>query len=96
MRILVCYDVETVTKDGARRLRKAARACVDFGQRVQKSLFECSVDEAQLEALRRRLLAVIDTAKDRLRIYRLPADLESNREIHGVNTDVDFDGPLVI
>ena len=96
MRILVCYDVETSTKEGDRRLRKVARACVDFGLRVQKSLFECSVNDAQLEALRRRLLAIIDAAKDRLRIYRLPADLESNREIHGVNADVDFDGPLVI
>jgi CRISPR-associated protein Cas2 len=96
MRILLTYDVSTATPAGEKRLRRVARACVDFGQRVQKSVFECSVTEAQLEQLRRRILGEMDMAEDNLRIYRLPENLEQYRETHGRKTDVDFEGPLVI
>ena len=72
MRILVTYDVSTTTPAGERRLRRVAQACVDFGQRVQKSVFECSLTEAQFEKLRGRLLEEINLEEDNLRIYRLP------------------------
>jgi CRISPR-associated protein Cas2 len=58
--ILVAYDVNTETKEGRRRLRKVATACKDYGQRVQLSVFECSVDEAQYESLKAKLYKIID------------------------------------
>jgi CRISPR-associated protein Cas2 len=96
VRILVTYDVCTMTPEGARRLRRVAQACLDFGQRAQKSVFECSVTEAQLEKLRRRLLQEVNLEEDSLRIYRLPENVEQGREIYGRKPDVDFEGPLVI
>ena len=96
MRILIAYDVSTTTPEGVRRLRRVARACVDFGQRVQKSIFECTLTEAQMETLRQRLLGEIDPSLDSLRIYRLAEAIESIREIHGVFRDIDFMGPLVL
>jgi CRISPR-associated protein Cas2 len=95
MRILVTYDVCTSSSEGERRLRRVAQACLDFGQRVQKSVFECSVTEVQFEKLRRRLLEEINLGEDNLRIYRLPENVEQFREIHGRKPDMDFEGPLV-
>jgi CRISPR-associated protein Cas2 len=96
MRILITYDVNTTTPEGERRLRRVARACVDYGQRVQQSVFECSLTQTQWEQLRQRLLGEIDPDLDSLRIYRLPEAVETIREVHGVFRDVDFTGPLVL
>ena len=96
MHILVTYDVNTTTPEGDRRLRRVARACTDFGQRVQKSVFECVLTESQFESLRARLLEEIDRVQDSLRIYRLPEPTATTREIHGVFKDIDFTGPLVL
>jgi CRISPR-associated protein Cas2 len=71
MEVLVFYDVATETAVGRRRLRRVAQICLDYGQRVQKSVFECSINEMQYEQLRDRLLKCIDTEEDNLRIYRL-------------------------
>lgn len=72
MDILVSYDVnDTESREGARRLRRVATVCKDFGQRVQFSVFECRVNQAQLEALRARLQEIIDPQADSLRIYKL-------------------------
>ena len=67
MNVLISYDVSTETAAGRRRLRKVAQACQDFGQRVQKSVFECSVSEAQFEEVVRRLLDIIEKTEDSLR-----------------------------
>jgi CRISPR-associated protein Cas2 len=96
MRILIAYDVSTTTPEGARRLRRVARVCVDYGQRVQQSVFECSLTSAQMEHLRERLLGEIDPSLDSLRIYHLPEGVETIREVHGVSHDIDFTGPLVV
>jgi CRISPR-associated protein Cas2 len=96
MRILVAYDVCTSTPQGERRLRRVATTCLDYGQRVQKSVFECSVTEMQFEKLRYRLLEEINVSEDNLRLYRLPENVEQFREIYGRKPDVDFEGPLVI
>ena len=93
--MLVTYDVCTTDPEGPRRLRQVARACLDFGQRVQQSVFECSVTEVQYEALKHRLLATIDLGADSLRMYRLASPKEQFRECFGVQREVDFDGPLV-
>ena len=95
MNVLVTYDVNTETKAGRRRLRQVATACKDYGQRVQYSVFECQVTEAQLEALRVRLLKTIDEEQDSLRIYRLRGPREEVVESHGLDSYVSFDDPLV-
>lgn len=96
MEILVTYDVATDTPAGQRRLRQVARVCLDFGQRVQKSVFECSVNELQYERLRQQLLKRIDEEEDSLRIYRLQTPKEQFIEHYGIRREVDFRGPLVV
>lgn len=96
MRVLVTYDVCTTTPAGERRLRRVAQACLNYGQRVQQSVFECQVTAAQFEQLRRDLLAEIDPAADSLRLYRLPDGPSGTAEVHGHAPDVDFRGPLVV
>ena len=96
MELLVTYDVSTESAAGRRRLRKMSQACLAFGQRVQKSVFECSVDEMQYETLRHRLLDVIDQGEDSLRIYRLRGKKGDGVEHFGVNPSVDFDEPMVV
>ena len=96
MNVLIAYDVATESTGGRRRLRKIAQACQDFGQRVQKSVFECSVDQAQYETLRRNLLKEIDVKGDSLRFYRLQEPRDAHVEEHGVNRTVFFDEPLII
>lgn len=93
--MLVAYDVNTETTAGKRRLRRVARACLDYGQRVQNSVFECEVDPAQWTALRARLLAEIDERRDSLRFYRLGADGRRRVEHVGAKPALDLDGPLV-
>lgn len=96
MLVLVCYDVNTETKAGRRRLRRVARVCESTGQRVQKSVFECQLDLAQFEKLERELLAQIDAQQDCLRLYRMPETRGFEVKEHGAFKAVDFDGPLVL
>ena len=96
MLVLVCYDVNTETQAGRRRLRRVARVCESTGQRVQKSVFECQLDTAKFEALERRLLAEIDPTVDCLRLYRIPGTHGFEVMEHGTFKAVDFDSPLVL
>lgn len=96
MLVIVCYDVNTETKAGRRRLRRVARVCEGIGQRVQKSVFECQVNAMQFEALERELLAEMDTSLDCLRLYRMPETRGAEVREHGVFKATDFDGPLVL
>lgn len=96
MNILVTYDVATDSPEGRRRLRKVAQACQDFGQRVQKSVFECSVNDMQHEEIVRRLVAIIKQDEDSLRVYRLIEPRDKHVEVYGVDTSVDFDEPLIL
>ena len=96
MIILVSYDVSTEDAAGCRRLRKVAKVCGGFGQRVQKSVFECSVNEMQMDQLRDRLVKSIDEKKDSLRIYRLVEPREKHVESFGRDAYIDFDAPLVV
>jgi CRISPR-associated protein Cas2 len=93
--MLVTYDVNTADIAGRRRLRRVARACLDFGQRVQFSVFECEVDPGQWAGLRARLIAEIDPAVDSLRFYRLGADGKRRLEHIGAKAAQDLDGPLI-
>ncbi len=96
MDILVAYDVSTETAAGRKRLRKVAEACLAYGQRVQKSVFECSLTEVQLELLRHRLLGCINEDEDSLRIYRLPQPRERYLWTYGVQHEIDYHGPLIV
>lgn len=94
--VIVCYDVTTETREGRRRLRRVARICEGVGQRVQKSVFECRIDEAHFEELERRLLAEIKPDEDCLRLYRLTEPVKLHVKEYGKFKAVDFEGPLVI
>ena len=96
MLIIVTYDVSTVTSAGRKRLRRVAKVCESVGQRVQNSVFECKVNQMQLEILERRLLDEIEEKEDSLRLYRLnePSDLHIKE--YGKFKAVDFEGALVI
>ncbi len=96
MMVLVTYDVSTQTPGGARRLRRVARACEDWGQRVQFSVFECEVDPAQWTALRARLVEAIDPATDSLRFYMLGREWRRRVEHVGAKPAIDMDGPLIL
>lgn len=95
MLVLVTYDVSTQDAAGMRRLRRVAKACRDFGQRVQYSVFECELDPAQWAALRARLIAEIDPQTDSLRFYRLGANARARVEHVGAKPTLDLEGPLV-
>ena len=96
MLVVVTYDVSTETAAGRRRLRRVAKVCESTGQRVQKSVFECQVNEIQLEQLERALLAEIDEAQDNLRFYRITESAHLRVKQYGVFRAVDFEGPWVI
>lgn len=84
MLVLVSYDVSTIDKRGRRRLRRVAKICLDFGQRVQNSVFECIVDPAQWTALRARLLTEFKEDEDSLRFYFLGTNWDRKVEHHGI------------
>jgi CRISPR-associated protein Cas2 len=95
MYVLVTYDVSTVTPEGRRRLRQAAKACLDFGQRVQNSVFEMKVDPAQWTECKNRLLELINPAEDSVRFYYLGAHWQRRVEHHGSKPAFDVEGPLI-
>ena len=96
MLIIVCYDVNTETREGRRRLRRVAKVCEGIGQRVQKSVFECRVDRMQYEDLERRLLGEINDKQDNLRLYRLAEGRGCEVKEHGFFKATYFEGPLVV
>jgi len=96
MLILVTYDVSVGKGDGAKRLRQVAKACRDFGQRVQYSVFEIEVDPAQWTLLKARLESVIDQRHDSLRYYYLGANWQRRIEHVGAKPATDFNAPLIL
>lgn len=96
MLVLISYDVRTDDEAGRRRLRRVARACQDWGQRVQYSVFECEIDPAQWARLKARLLAEIDPERDSLRFYFLGANWRRRVEHHGAKASYDPGGALVV
>lgn len=96
MLVVVTYDVSTESDAGRKRLRRVAKLCEGMGQRVQKSVFECQVNEMQMEQLERALLAEIDETKDNLRFYRITESAQLRVKQYGMFRAVDFEGPLVL
>lgn len=95
MLILITYDVNTEDKNGKKRLGKVAKTCVDFGQRVQNSVFECSLDPVQLCMLKDKLLKIIDERKDSLRFYNLGDNYKSKIENYGAKKTYFPDDSLI-
>jgi len=96
MLVIVSYDVNTTTPEGRRRLRRVAKACLDYGQRVQNSVFECLIDPAQWSNLRQRLMNEFDPETDSLRFYFLGSNWKRRVEHAGAKPSVDPEGPLVV
>ena len=95
MVVLVTYDVSTTSSEGRRRLRRVAKQCLDFGQRVQNSVFECQVDWEQWTRLKLSLLEVFKPSEDSLRFYYLGKRWRDRVEHHGVKPAIDFEEPLI-
>ncbi|MBM4040651.1 MAG: CRISPR-associated endonuclease Cas2 [Planctomycetes bacterium] len=95
MLVLVSYDVSTVTPEGRRRLRRVAKTCLDRGQRVQNSVFECLVDQAQWTQLRARLVQEFNPDEDSLRFYFLGNNWRGHVEHLGTKATIDLEGPLI-
>ena len=96
MMVLVSYDVKTSEPGGQRRLRHVAKACQNYGQRVQYSVFECVIDTAQWTVLRQILIEAIDKDKDSLRFYFLGANWRRRVEHVGAKDIPDLEGPLIV
>ena len=95
MMVLVSYDV-SMNENGQKRLRRVARACKNFGQRVQFSVFECNVDPAQWTKLRQRLIDEIIPEMDSLRFYFLGSNWKNRVEHVGAKKVLDLEGPLIL
>lgn len=96
MLVLVTYDVSTVETAGRRRLRRVARACEDYGTRVQKSVFECQVGKTEWVNLRHRLLSEIKEEEDSIRFYFLDAEAIQRTEHHGIAKPINLTEPLIL
>jgi len=96
MLVVVCYDVSTLEPEGQRRLRRVAKVCKDYGQRVQLSVFECEVDPAQWTSLRQKLIDEVNLEEDSLRFYFLGANWRRRVEQLGAKISYDPDEPLIV
>ena len=96
MLVIITYDVNTQNSAGRKRLRKVAKECVNYGQRVQNSVFECSLDTAQFAEFRHKLEKAIDVEKDSLRFYHLGKNYKGKIEHIGAKTTYDPEAPMIL
>ena len=95
MMVVVSYDINTESKSGQRRLRHVAKICLDYGQRVQNSVFECKVNSMQLELMKERLLDEIDDSQDSLYFFNIGKKYHHKIEKFGSKDVIDLDGPII-
>ena len=96
MMVLITYDVDTTSYGGEKRLRQVAKACVNYGQRVQKSVFECDLEPHQFTELKNKLQKLIETDKDSLRFYNLGSNWKTRVEHVGVKRPYDPEGIIIV
>lgn len=96
MMVLITYDVSTKDSKGQTRLRKVAKICMNYGQRVQNSVFECNVDYSQSKLLKAALLEIIDKEKDSIRFYYLGNKYKDKIEHYGIKSTFDMEDVLII
>lgn len=94
--MLITYDVNTETREGKKRLRKVAKQCMNYGQRVQNSVFECVVEPAMAKELKYKLRQIIDKEKDSLRFYNLGSNYKNKVEHIGAKPSMDVDDPFIL
>ena len=95
MMVLITYDVNTQTAEGRKRLRKVAKECVNYGQRVQNSVFECVMDSAKFLEVKHKLEGIIDKESDSLRFYYLGNNYKNKVEHIGAKETLDLEGVLI-
>lgn len=93
--MLITYDVCTISSGGKKRLRRVAKVCQNYGQRVQNSVFECIVDSAQFATLKIKLADIIDEEKDSLRFYQLGNNYKTKVDHIGVKESINLEGPII-
>ena len=96
MYVLITYDINVTSNEGKSRLRRAAKICVNYGQRVQNSVFECKLTEAELLKLKKLLIDVIDLEKDSIRFYRLGDNYDKRVQHIGAKQSYKFDDSLIL
>ncbi len=96
MLVLITYDVNTQTASGRKRLRKVAKECVNYGQRVQNSVFECVMDSAKCRHVKDILEKIIDKEKDSIRFYYLGNNYKNKVDHIGIKESYDVEGPLIL
>ena len=96
MLVLITYDVSTKDSAGRKRLRKVAKECVNFGQRVQNSVFECILDASQLLKLKDKLLSIMDEEEDSIRFYNIGNKYQTKIEHFGVKESYEAEGVLIV
>lgn len=96
MLVLITYDVSTTSAEGRRRLTRVAKKCLNYGQRVQNSVFECILDPTQFRRLKYELEALIDKEKDGLRFYNLGENYKAKVEHIGAKRSYDMESPLIL
>ena len=96
MLVLITYDVNTETAAGRKRLRQVAKTCVNYGQRVQNSVFECNLESVQLRLIKHKLLEIINEQTDSLRFYMLGNNYKSKIEHYGAKPSFDVTDPLIL
>jgi CRISPR-associated protein Cas2 len=96
MMVLITYDVSTMTEGGKKRLRRVAKQCVNYGQRVQNSVFECLLEPAQFAVLKNKLEKIIDKEKDSLRYYYLGSNWKRRVEHVGAKEVIDPEGTMIV
>jgi len=96
MLVIITYDVSTQTPAGQKRLRRVAKICQSYGQRVQNSVFECNLDATLLLVVKDKLLSEIDVTQDSLRFYKLGNSYKTKTEHYGIKPGFDVTSPLVL
>ena len=95
MLVLVTYDIAVSSSNGQHRLGKAAKVCINYGRRVQNSVYECIVDAAEYQQLKQELLAIIDNEEDTVRFYKIGNNYRSKVEYYGLDNGIDIDSELI-
>ncbi len=95
MLVLVTYDIAVSSSNGQRRLGKAAKVCINYGRRVQNSVYECIVDAAEYQQLKQELLAIINNEEDTVRFYKIGNNYRSKVEYYGLDNGIDVDSELI-
>lgn len=95
MMVLITYDVSTQSADGRKRLSRLAKQCVNYGQRVQNSVFECVIDSAKFKEVQSKMLKIIDPQKDSLRFYFLGNSYQSKIEHYGAKKSIEIESTLM-